>query len=175
MEFEVTDVIAYPLDTVFPTFRDKLVEMSAFYPNIEEVRVEQREEKGDEVRQVATWVAKAQLPGPLEKLVPQTSRRWLDNAVWHNAEHYVSWRIEPAMFAEATSLTGETRFTASTDMTRVTMKGRLDIDPRKIKGVPAIVAKRLLPTIEKFVSSTIKKNFMDGNRNTEKYLAAQKS
>lgn len=175
MEFEITDVIAYPLAVVFPTFRDKVVEMSAFYPNIETVRIERREAKGDEIHQVATWLAKAQLPGPFEKLVPPTSRRWRDDAVWHNAEHYVSWRIEPAMFAEATTLSGETRFSGSSEVTRVTMKGRLDIDPRKIKGVPAIVAKRLVPMIEKFVSATIKKNFTTGNRHTENYLAAQKN
>jgi hypothetical protein len=40
--------------------------------------------------------------------------------------------------------------------------------------VPTFLAKQFIPTIEKFLSSTITKNFKEGNRGIERYLAAKK-
>lgn len=173
MEFTVTDTIRYPLEKVYAAMRDNLPELAAFYSNIERITLESRDEKGPIVHQVAQWEAKAKLPGPLEKLVPLNGRRWKDVATWDAGAHTVEWRITVPVFTEAVSVSGLNRFAADGANTRMTINGRIVIDPKKLTGIPTILAKQFVPTIEKFVVSSVQKNLVEGNRGLERFLAGR--
>lgn len=173
MEFTVADTIRYPLAQVFTALRDRLPELAAFYSNIERITLESREESGAIVRQRALWIAKATLPGPLEKLVPANSRRWQDDAVWDAKKHTVEWRLTLPVFSAAIDVHGANRFEKDGPHTRMTIVGNLTIDPKKLTGVPTLLAKQFIPTVEKFVVSSVQKNLLEGNRGLERFLAAE--
>jgi len=174
MKFETSDILEFPLKDVFAAFRDKMAELPNFLENIDKITLISREDQGDEVHMVSIWEAKVQLPGPLEKLAPQSSRTWRDSAVWRTSEYSVTWRTEPAMFTEAVDVHGKNFFTAEGKHTKITLGGEITIDPKKIRGIPTILARQFAPTIEKFVVSSVKKNFVEGNRGWERYLTAAK-
>jgi hypothetical protein len=175
MDFEVTDILAFPRDQVFEAFRDRMEELPNYLANIAKITLLSREErKGQEVHQVALWEAKVTLPGPLEKLAPESARKWKDIATWRTSSYSVEWRVEPPIFTEAVDVHGVNTFVPEGDRTKMTIRGALNINASKLKGVPTLLARQLIPPLERFVVSTIKKNFIEGNRGIERYLAAQK-
>jgi hypothetical protein len=174
MKFETSDTLAYPLKDVFAAFRDKMLELPKFLTNIEKITMVSREEKNDEVHQVSIWEAKVKLPGPLEKLAPQSGRTWKDIATWRTSNHTVEWRTVMSIFTEAIDVHGLNSFEADGKNTKITLRGDLTIDPKKLRGIPTILARGLVPTVERFVVSTVQKNFVEGNRAWERYFAAKK-
>ncbi len=173
MKIEVNDVIKYPVDDVFAAFRDRLEDLSAYLDAIEKITVLSREEKGDKLHVVSLWESKITFPGPIEKLIPMNARRYTDNATWNNDENSVDWRIELAFFTEAIRAEGQNRFEPHGEFTMLKIRGEIDVDPRKITGVPTIVAKRIVPTIVKVIVGNVEKNMKLANRGIERYLAAQ--
>jgi len=172
MKLEVTDVIAYPVDEVFAAFRDHMTELAAYLEAIEKITVLSRETDGDTTHIVSIWESKIKFPGPVEKMIPQGVRSYRDVADWHAQRHTVDWRIEIPVLTEAVDAHGTNTFVAKGTKTEMSIRGEINIDPKKIKGVPTILARQIVPTVTKVVVSTVKKNMVEGNRGLERYLAA---
>lgn len=174
MKLEVTDVIAYPVDVVFAAFRDNLSELAEYLEAIERINVLSRETDGDTMHVVSIWESKIKFPGPVEKIIPQGVRSYRDVAAWHADRHCVEWRIEIPVLTEAIDAHGINTFVAKGDKTEMSIRGEINIDAGKIKGVPSFLARSVVPTITKFVVSTVKKNMVAGNRGMERFLAGRR-
>jgi len=174
MKFEVTDLIDYPVDQVFAVFRDHIVDLVQYLPNVESIDIQERREEGDQVYVTSYWKSVVKLPGPAAKLIPEKDRAWQDIACWNNDKQDVDWKFVIPAFPNAVHVGGVNSFVAEGDKTKMTIKGETDIDYSKIPGVPNFVLKRIVPMIEKVAFAAIKPNMLKVNRGVEKFLAARK-
>jgi len=174
MKFTVNDEIAFPLDLVFPTYRDKLHEMLDYMDNVEKIEVKSREENGDIVKLLNHWHGSASdIPSALRPVFKPDSLSWLDKATWDTGRHRVDWEITLVALPEAVTAKGFTMYKEDGDVTLVQISGEFLIHPDKVPGVPTFVAKRLAPTLEKFVVGLLQPNLKKSNQAVEEYLDDQ--
>ena len=173
-KISVKDNVNCDLETVFSVFRDKLTDLVAYLPDVEEIKVISREEVDDEtLKMVNYWRANYdQVPKVARKFVKPDMLAWTDYATWHENERICKWVIEVDSFKEGVSCSGETIYKAVGDnVTEVSINGTLDIDVKKIPGVPKIGASRTGPLVEKFMAPIISSNLTNVHRGLEKYIA----
>ncbi|MBZ0273361.1 DUF2505 family protein [bacterium] len=172
--FEFDDTIGYPIDKVWPIYRDRMPKIAEFLPNIRRIDLVSREETETGVFAVLEWHARARLPGVAARLIPENMMMWTDTATWNNVDHVVHFEITVPALSDAVRVSGVNRFEAEGSTTRVRIGGELRIDIDKIHHVPKVILRTVVPTIESFALSLTKPNLMEANRGVERYIAAQK-
>ncbi|HPM75593.1 MAG TPA: hypothetical protein PK961_00780 [bacterium] len=172
MDFEFVDVIKYPVETVFPLYRDHIHEMTEYLPNVESITVENRREDGDTIHITNWWKSKIQLPAAARKLIGGDEQGWRDIAVWHNERHCVDWTFNIPALPKALDVHGTNYFLAEGKTTRLKISGTINIDYDKIP-VPNIVLRGIVPAIQKMALAAVKPNMLKINRAVEQFLAAK--
>lgn len=171
MKFNLTDEIAFGRDQVFSTHRDKLLELVEYLPNVDEVVVDSREENGAVVQLVNLWKgASSDVPAPLRPVIKPEMLAWVDRASWDGARYRCDWHITITALPEAVTAKGFNLFLDDGDTTTIQMSGEFSIHPDKVPGVPAFMARRLAPTLEKFVVGLLQPNLKRTNQAVEEYL-----
>lgn len=168
----IQDDINFPLERVYPSFRDNLSGLADYLPNIKEIIVEKNERLDDNtVELVNLWKATGEeVPKIASAFIKPEMLAWTDYATWHDGEHYCAWRMVVGFLPEAVTCSGTTRYTASGDKTQVHIQGELCVDAKKL-GVPRLVAGKLSSAVEEFVVKLITPNLKATNRAMEKFLA----
>ncbi|MEZ4319232.1 MAG: hypothetical protein R3F61_17095 [Myxococcota bacterium] len=171
MRFTITDELPHPRDLVFQTHRDKLLELIDYLPNIENVETVSREEDGPVVRLENHWTgASSDVPAIVRPLIKDEYLTWVDYAEWDEENHRCKWRIELGVLPGAIEAHGENVFIEEGDETVVSMSGEFVIHPEHIPGVPAFVAKRAVPTLEKFIVGLVQPNLRKSNAAVVEYI-----
>lgn len=171
MKFTVNDEIGFPLDLVFPTYRDELHLMVGYMDNVERIEVKSRDEDGDIVKLLNHWHGSASdIPKPLRPVINPDKLSWLDKATWDAKRHRVDWEITLTALPDAVTAKGFTLYKDDGDVTVVQISGEFLIHPSKVPGVPTFVAKRLAPTLEKFVVGLLQPNLKKSNQAVEEFL-----
>jgi len=174
MKFTLTDEIPFERAEVYATHRDKLMELVEYLPNVEEVVVESREDDGDVVRMVNRWKgASSDVPKPLRPVIKPEMLTWIDRATWDESRHRCDWQITLTALPDAVTARGFNVFVDEGDVTVVQMSGEFVIHPEGVPGVPAFMARRLAPTLEKFVVGLLQPNLKRSNQAVESYLEDQ--
>jgi hypothetical protein len=174
MKFTIDDEIAFPIDEVFPAYRDKLHEMLDYMDNVERIEVKSREVDGDVVNLLNHWYGvSSDIPSALRPVLKPDMLSWLDKAKWDEGKHRVDWDITLPALPDAIVARGFTLYKEDGDVTVVQISGEFLIHPDKIPGVPTFVAKRLAPTLEKFVIGLLQPNLKKSNKAVEEYLQDQ--
>jgi len=171
MKFNLTDEIPFERDEVFATHRDKLLELVDYLPNVDEVVVESREEDGDIVKLVNLWKgASSDVPAPLRPVIKPEMLSWVDRATWDKGRYRCDWNITLTALPDAVTAKGFNVFVDEGDVTVIQMSGEFVIHPEKVPGMPAFMARRLAPTLEKFVVGLLQPNLKKSNQAVEQYL-----
>ncbi len=171
MRFTITDELPHPLDLVFQTHRDKLEELVEYLPNVDSAKTVKREENGPVVSLENHWVgASTDVPAMLRPWIKAEYLGWVDFAVWDEAKHTCKWRLELGVLPGAISAHGETRFREEDGETVADMTGEFIVHPDRLPGVPAFVAKRAAPTLEKFIVGLIQPNLRKSNAAVVEYI-----
>lgn len=175
MEFSTTDVIEYPVETVFRTHRDHLPELVDFLPNVEKIEVESREESAGQVDLVNIWTAaRTEVPTLVRPFVKPHMLTWIDRASWQESDHTCRWDIELGFLKAAIRCQGVNKMRPTGEgHTEVTIAGQIEVDAKKIPGVPRFMAKKVGAAVEKFVVKTITPNLKKTNDGVRTYLATQ--
>jgi S-adenosylmethionine:diacylglycerol 3-amino-3-carboxypropyl transferase len=173
MQIQSESRIAHPLEMVFPVYRDRLPEVVPYIPDISAIRVLAREEGGGLVRLHNEWVSDREVPSVVSKFIKPEHLCWDDHATWNNAETACDWVLKTRAFTEAVSCTGRTALVAEGDHTLVRLTGEFALDVAKIRGVPAFLARRLAPQLEKFIVSLVTPNLERVNESLEAFLDEQ--
>ena len=95
---------------------------------------------------------------------------WVDRATWDKGRYRCDWNITLTALPEAVTAKGFNVFVDEGDVTIVQMSGEFVIHPEKVPGVPAFMARRLAPTLEKFVVGLLQPNLKRSNQAVESYL-----
>mgnify|MGYP000026435085 CR=1 FL=1 len=171
---DIKDEIAYPLDTVYPAFRDDLKEVAPYLPNIADIIVQSVDRVDDNtVKVVNLWKASdGDIPKMAQGFIKPDMLQWTDRATWHDDKLFCEWDMEVGFLPEAVSCKGKTPYTQRGDRTEVHITGELVVNAKKIPGVPRLMAGKIGPMVESFVVKMIAPNLKATNRAMEKHLAA---
>lgn len=175
MEIRSESLIHHPREAVYLAYRDRLPDIARdFMPDIKEILVHARTEGEGVIDLHNEWVSNAELPKVARKLLSPDMLRWEDFAHWDDTGHYVDWRLRTRAFTEQVQCSGRNSFVeVDANTTKVLLLGELKIDLRDIRGVPNIVARRIAPTLEKFIVGMITPNLKKVNESLQGFLDAQ--
>ena len=173
MKLESDVVVAFPLALVFRTYRDRMVDLVPYLPNLKSIRMLERRDVPEGVHATSEWIAGADLPKVVQSVVKESMLRWTDHATWLDAEHAVQWRTEVHAFPGAVACGGKNRFVDLGGSTRVEIRGELLVDASKVPGVPRLFASTVAETAEKIIVSNVATNLTAVARGVEQLLRAE--
>ena len=161
MNFEFEERVSYPLDRVFEALRDRLAELPPFLPEVDSIELRERTEGEDGSISVLNIWQGSQRNAPLavRRFISKEMLAWRDVGVWREDPRRVEWRFETMHFESLYECEGVNYFEAiDEENTRIRMTGTLSIYPEKVPGVPRRLARRLAPTIEKWLMNMVTPN-----------------
>lgn len=171
MKIETDAVVPFPRPAVFRAYRDDLVRLVEYLPNVKSIEVESRSEEADRVELVNVWHAGGDIPASIRRFISESMLSWHDYATWRESEWTCHWRIETHSFRDAVDCSGTNRFVdLDGTRTRLEIKGDLHIDLKKVRGVPSLVAGSIGRTVEQFLVKQITANLGDVSDGLSRFL-----
>jgi hypothetical protein len=174
MKLDVSVEIPYPREKVFHTYRDKLPELVPYLPNVRGISVTSREDLGAITKLLNRWKGGGEIPALVRKFISDDLLEWDDHAIWNQNEFTTQWRTVVPAISEAVRAEGLNRFEDLGGRTRLVISGLLEVDAKKIKLVPRLLAGTIGPAVEKFLVGAIKPNLVAISKGLEKYLDAHR-
>ena len=173
MEIKADARVGFPLDLVFSTYRDRMVELVPHLPNIRSIEVKSRVERDGEVDLENEWLGGGDIPKAVRGLLSESMLGWTDYATWVSLDRTVRWRTAVHAFSGAIASAGKNHFIADGSATRIEIRGSLTIDPAKIPA-PRFLAKTVAETATKIVVGIVSTNLLDVARGVDQLLASER-
>jgi hypothetical protein len=170
MELRADVNLPHPRPLVFRVYRDRTPELLPYLPNVRAITVESRREDGDVVEMVNTWKGGGEIPKAARAFLSEAMLSWTDRAKWDEKTFVCEWKVETHAFTEAVSCTGTNTFVDDGGETRIEIRGTLSIDPKKVRGVPSLVAGKVAKMVEEFLVAKIRPNFVETSRGVERFI-----
>ncbi len=176
MKLDVSVEIPYPREKVYAVYRDKLIDLVPYLPNVRGISITSRaEENATTLKLVNRWLGGGDVPTVVRKFLPANALEWDDFATWHSEAYTTDWKTVVPAFKEAVRAEGTNRFEdLAGTRTRVIIAGNLDVDAAKIRGVPRLLAGTIGPAVEKFLVGSIRPNLVAVSKGVERYLNEHK-
>lgn len=176
MELRADAHIPFPRDVVFAAYRDDITKVLAYLPNVRSIEVKSRTENGPLVELVNVWHGGGEIPAAARAVLSEAMLSWTDYATWNTDKLRCDWRIETHAFTEAVRCEGFNLFLedGSPDKTLLEIRGSIQIDAKKIKGVPGFLAGKVGRTVEEFLGGKIQPNLVETAKGLTRYLQERK-
>ena len=174
MQLSADSTLPFARELVFRTYRDHLVDLVEFLPNIRRIEVKSRKEAGSRHEIVNEWHGGGEIPAAARVVLSESMLSWTDHATWDEEAWTCDWKIETRSFTEAVDCHGQNRFVEIDGGTRLEIRGTLEIDARKIKGVPKLLSKSVSKTVEDFLVKKIRPNLISVSDGLRRYLERHK-
>ena len=172
MELRADAKIPFPRPAVFAAYRDKVQDMLEYLPNVRKIEVRKREEDGKIVKMMNFWQGGGDIPAAARAFVSEAMLSWIDYATWNEETFMCERRIAPGAMPEAIECKGHNTFTEHDGHTHIEIRGALNIDPKKLKGVPGFLSAKVSKAVEELLISKIQPNLVGTADGVAKYLAA---
>jgi len=174
MRIEADSVLSFPRERVFRAYRDELPDFSQFLPNVRKIEVRSRDEAGGTTRLVNVWHGGGEIPAAVRKFLDDSMLSWDDHARWDADAWICEWKIESHAFPEAVICAGKNSFVElANGRTRLEIHGDIQIDVKKIRGVPSFLAGSVGKTVEGFLVKQITANLTSVSDALDRYLATK--
>jgi hypothetical protein len=171
MELRADARIAFPRDIVFSTYRDEIVKLLPYLPNVRSIDLKSRKDEGAVVELVNEWRGGGDIPAAIRAVLSESVLEWTDYATWNAGEHRCDWRTETHAFSGAVRCQGSTLYLEDgAGKTALEIRGSLEVDAKKIRGVPSFLAGKLGRAVEEFLVGKIQSNLVDTARGVARYL-----
>jgi hypothetical protein len=171
MKMEVSAEIPFPRMQVFQIYRDKLPELVKYLPNIRSIAQVSRVEEGNVIKMHNLWKGGGDIPAVVRKFLSEDLLQWDDHATWYSDSVTCDWRTVVPSFKDAVDSAGKNRYDElGPNLTRLTITGHLNVDAKKVKGVPGFLAGTIGPAIEAFLVNSIKPNLISVAKGVGDYL-----
>ncbi len=162
--------IPFPRPLVYITYRDKLVELVPYIPNVRSVEVKSRREEKERVYCVNLWHGGGRIPLAVRTVLGEAMLSWTEYATWDESNFTLEWRIETHAFPLAVFCAGKNCFLDNNGTTIIKTKGELRIDPDKIDGLPQPLRGQIASTVENFLEKKIVPNLLQMSEGVHNYL-----
>lgn len=165
--------LPFSRSVVFAAYRDHLVDLVEFLPNIRRIEIKSRKDDGDKTELVNEWHGGGEIPAAARAFLSESMLSWTDYASWSADDWTCAWRIETHSFTEAVHCAGKNRFAEVDGKTRLEIRGDLTIEASKIRAVPRLLAGRVATAVEDFLVKKITPNLLSVSDGLQKYLEAR--
>lgn len=172
MRLHAESRLPYPRPLVFRTYRDRLVDLVPYLPNIRGIEITSRKDEPPVTHLVNIWRGGGDIPAVARAVLSEKMLSWHDYATWDESRWQCAWRIGAHTFTEAVQASGTNRFVEDGDATVLIVEGDLNVDGKKLP-IPRLLAGTIGPAVEKFLIGTIRPNLTEVARGVERFLAAQ--
>jgi hypothetical protein len=171
MDLYVDAHIPFPRDVVFKAYRDDLTKLLPYLPNVRSIEVKSRQENGARVETVLIWHGGGEIPGALRAVLSESMLAWTDYATWDSEAFRCEWRTETHAMTEAVHSRGYNLFVEDGPGRAVLqLRGKFEVDAKKIRGVPGFLAGRLARAAEDFLGGKIEPNLHETAKGIARYL-----
>jgi hypothetical protein len=172
MKLECRDLIEQPIDVVYPLMRDQLEVLVPYLPNVARIdRIEAARTDAGTLAVVNHWYARADVPGPVKKILKPEMFSWKDHAEWNDEAFSVSYRLESFLAKDLYDANGTNRLVARGECTELLVSCDVEIHPDRIPGVPNFVLKKTLPVIESVIRQLLEPNLRSVGKGLTAYFA----
>lgn len=162
--------VPFPRTLVYQTYRDKLLDLVPYMPNVRQIEIKSRQHEGDLIHFVNEWHGGGEIPHAARALLSEELLSWTDRATWNDAKFTTNWRIETHAFTEAVFCAGKNRFLEAEGGTVIESLGELTIDPKKIKGMLPMLTGMVAQLVEEVLSKRIEPNLLQMSEGVQRYL-----
>jgi hypothetical protein len=171
MELRADARFAFPPQVVFLAFRDDMPKLLPYLPSVRSIEIASRKENGPLVENVIEWRGGGDIPAPLRAVLVGSVLSWTDYATWNADELCCDWRTETHAFTQAVRCGAHDRFLEDgPGKTLLEIRGTLEVDGKKLPGVPALFAVRVGRAMEEFLVGKIRSDLVKTVRGLERYL-----
>ena len=171
MDIRADARIPFPREIVFAAYRDEIVDLLPYLPNVRSIEIKSRKDEGNVVEFVNEWRGGGDIPAAIRAVLSESVLAWTDYATWHADAMCCDWRTETHAFTDAVTCKGSNRFVADGDgKTLLEIRGSLEIDAKKIRGVPSFFAGKIGRAVEEFLVGKIQSNLVETAKGLAKYL-----
>jgi hypothetical protein len=170
IKISVDSQVSFSRSLVYATYRDKLMELGPYLPNVRSLQLKSRQEADQQVRLVLEWHGGGDIPSAARSLLSEELFTWTEYDVWNNNEFTVDWRIETHAYREAVFLAGKNRFLDQGDLTLVESRAELRIDLSAMHGVLPFLRSQLVHLVEELLAKKIEPNLVQMGQSVQKYL-----
>jgi hypothetical protein len=167
--------IPFPRDLVYATYRDNLIDLLPYMPDVRNATIQSHRQEGQDTYTVCEWQGGGEIPMAARAILNENMLSWTEYDRWNAAEFILEWRIETHAFTEAVSCKGKNRFISDGQQTIVESRGELTIDAAQIKGVPSFLASGIASVVEDFLGKKIEPNLRQIGTGVSQYLASNQS
>jgi hypothetical protein len=169
--FDFSVELGVPRAQAFAFYRDALPSLVANLPNVSSIEVLERREVPEGFSLKNLWHGGGEIPSSVRKFLSPELLSWEDYALWNTQAFTCAWRQEVPAFREAVKSSGLTRYEEpAPGRTRLRMVGTIEVDARKVKGVPRLLAAPVGPLVEAFLMTQIRPNAAAVAAAVEKHL-----
>lgn len=165
--------IPFPRPLVFSTYRDQLLSLLPYLPNVRTIELKKRSQVDGVITLVNDWHGGGEIPPAARALLSESMLSWTEYTSWNSAEYTTNWEIKTHAFTEAVTCIGKNIFRESGQGTQLISKGNLTIDCAQITGVPHFLAKIIGGVVEDFLSHKIEPNLLQLGEGVISYLTEQ--
>jgi hypothetical protein len=171
MDIRADAHIPFPREIVFLAYRDEMVDLLPYLPNVRSIEIKSRKESGSVIEFVNEWRGGGDIPAAVRAVLSEAVLAWTDYATWHSDSLSCDWRTATHAFTDAVTCKGKNTFVADGDgKTLLEIRGSLEIDAKKIRGVPSFLAGKIGRTVEEFLVAKIQANLVETAKGLAKYL-----
>ena len=176
MELRADARIPFPPALVFAACRDEMPKLLPYLPSIRSIEVTARKERGAIVENVVDWCSGRDLPAPLRAVIGPSLLSWTDYATWYGDSLCCDWRTETHAFTGAVRCGARDRFLEDgPGRTLLEIRGVLEVDARKIAGVPGFLAGTVGRSMEGFLVGKIQSDLVRTAEGLALHLGQAKS
>ncbi|MBD2464556.1 hypothetical protein H6G89_26470 [Oscillatoria sp. FACHB-1407] len=162
--------VSFPRSLVYATYRDKLLDLMPYMPNVRRIEIKSRQQEGHITKFVNEWHGGGEIPQAARALLSEELLSWTDRATWNDANFTANWQIETHAFTEAVFCAGKNRFLEVDGGTVIESLGELTIDPKKIKGMLPMLTGMVAQLVEDVLSKRIEPNLLQMSEGVQRYL-----
>jgi hypothetical protein len=174
MELSCDTRIPFPRDVVFAAYRDDLVKLLPYLPNVRHIEVKSRKDDGPRSELVNIWHGGGEIPAAARAVLSESMLSWTDYAIWFGDQWACEWRIETHALTDAVNCGGRNEFIEDgPGKTLLQIRGKLEIDAKKVRGVPGFLAGKVGKIVEEFLVGKIQPNLIETAKGLEKYLQSK--
>jgi len=162
--------VPFPREQVYLTYRDRLLDLLPYLPNVRRIEMKQNRQEAGLLHQVQDWHGGGDIPAAARAFLSEDLLTWTNTTLWNDADCTADWRIQTHAFTEAVRCHGSNRFAEIERGTRIISQGTLNIDPQHLHGVPGFFRGAIAHTVEELLGSRIGPNFQQMAAGVTQYL-----
>ena len=152
-----------------------IAKVLAYLPNVRAIDVQSRRDSGPVSELVNVWHGGGEIPAAARAILSESMLSWTDHATWDAEKLRCDWRIETHALTEAVLCQGFNLFLEeASGATLLEIRGKMEIDARKIRGVPGFLAGKVGRTVEEFLGGKIQPNLVETAKALTAYLQGRK-